>query len=104
MGKAIRIGVLAIIYVLNLAPLKAQTDTVEILRQQDYQLDEVEVRAERTPLAVSEVARLVTVITKKEIQAAGARSIGELLDHINNVDVRQRGPGGIQSDISINVL
>ncbi len=102
LGKAVRIGVLSVIYVLNLAPLKAQSDTVEILRQQDYQLDEVEVRAERTPLALSEVARLITVITKKEIQAAGARSIGELLDHISSVDVRQRGPIGIQSDISIN--
>ena len=102
LGKSIRIGVLAIVYVLNLAPLKAQSDTVEILQQQDYQLDEVEVRAERTPLALSEVARLLTVITKKEIQAAGARSIAELLDHISSVDVRQRGPEGIQSDISIN--
>ena len=31
LGKAVRIAVLAIVYVLNLAPLKAQVDTVEVL-------------------------------------------------------------------------
>lgn len=101
-GKTIRIGVLAIVYVLSLSPLKAQMTTVEMLSKQDYQLDEVEVRAERTPLAISEVARMITIISKSEIEAAGYSSLNELLNQVSTIDMRQRGPGGIQADISIN--
>ncbi len=47
------------------------------------------------------MGRVITVISKKEIEALPVQSVDQLLDYIANVDVRQRGPLGVQSDVSI---
>lgn len=49
----------------------------------------------------SELGRILTVIDKNEINATAAQSIDELLEYIAGLDVRQRGTGGVQADISI---
>lgn len=67
----------------------------------DYKLDEIEISAQRSPALYSQVARVVTVISQKEIEAAPAKSIQELLDYVAGVDIRQRGAEGVQADISI---
>jgi len=64
-------------------------------------LDEIEVSAQRVPVTYSQVARIVSVIEKSEIEASPARSVQELLSQVLSVDVRQRGAEGVQSDISI---
>ncbi len=64
-------------------------------------LDDVEVTGSRAPLALGQAARMVTVLTRDEIQAAPVQSINDLLKMAVGVDVRQRGPLGAQTDIGI---
>ncbi len=69
--------------------------------QTPVELEELEVTASRAPIALNQAARIVTVITAPEIAASPAASIQDLLEYAAGVDVRQRGAGGTQSDISI---
>ncbi|UCH13742.1 MAG: TonB-dependent receptor [Bacteroidales bacterium] len=78
---------------------RAQTDTVRINKKID--LDEIEVIGQRSPALYSEISRIVTVITRDQIESAPVHSIQELLEYITGVDVRQRGMFGIQADINI---
>ena len=64
-------------------------------------LDDVEVTGSRAPLALGQAARMVTVLSRDEIQAAPVQSINDLLKYAVGVDVRQRGPIGAQTDIGI---
>ncbi|NDV47560.1 TonB-dependent receptor [Paludibacter sp. 221] len=63
-------------------------------------LDEFEVSANTNKL-YSELGRILTVIDKQEIINLPVQSIDELLDYAAGMDVRQRGTGGVQADISI---
>jgi iron complex outermembrane receptor protein len=74
-------------------------DTIRIDNKID--LDEIEVIGQRSPALYSEVSRIVTVISRDEIQSAPVHSIQELLEYITGVDVRQRGMFGIQADVNI---
>ena len=102
-SRVVVISVLTINY-LYAVPLEGfqissqDTTTAAVL---DYTLDEIEVSAQRSPAVYSQVARVVTVITQKEIEAAPAKSIQDLLDYVVGVDIRQRGAEGVQADISI---
>lgn len=49
----------------------------------------------------SELGRIVHSIDKKQIQAMPVSSIDQLLETITGVDIRNRGVGGTQADISI---
>ena len=64
-------------------------------------LDDLEVTGSRAPLALGQAARMVTVLTRDDIQAAPVQSINDLLKYAVGVDVRQRGPIGAQTDVSI---
>lgn len=64
-------------------------------------LGEVDVTASRAPLAGGRVPRIVTVLDREAIAAAPAQSVNDLLKYAAGVDVRQRGPMGAQTDISI---
>ena len=47
------------------------------------------------------ITRLVAVITKKDIEAAGAQNISDLLENVAFADIRTRGPLGVQNDVSV---
>ena len=64
-------------------------------------LDEVSVTGSRAPLTRAQAARMVTVLEHADIQAAPVQSVNDLLKYVASVDVRQRGPIGAQTDISI---
>ena len=64
-------------------------------------LDDVEVTGSRAPLALGQAARMVTVLSREDIQAAPVQSINDLLKMAVGVDVRQRGPIGAQTDVGI---
>lgn len=64
-------------------------------------LNEVDVTASRAPLAGGRVPRIVTVLGRDDIAAAPAQSVNDLLKYAVGVDVRQRGPLGAQTDVSI---
>ena len=99
--KPVRIGVLLAVYTSISEPelLFAQSDSSKV--GMEYSLDEVEVSAQRAPVAFSQVARIVSVITREEIEAAPVQSLQELLEYALSVDVRQRGAQGVQADISV---
>ena len=69
--------------------------------QYEVTLDDVEVSGSRAPLALGQAARMVTVLSREDIQAAPVQSINDLLKYAAGVDVRQRGPIGAQTDIGI---
>lgn len=80
-------------------PVSAQKDTIYI--PQKVEVDEVEIIGQRTPGIYSEIARVITVISKDEISCSPVRSLNDLLEYLPNVDLRQRGPLGMQADIGI---
>lgn len=75
--------------------LKLKGDTIN-------KLNEVVVKENRLQLPFSKQNRNIWIIDKEKIKTLPARSIAELLSYISGVDVRQRGPGGLQADISID--
>ncbi len=77
----------------------AAADSVPTARE--TRLDDLEVTGSRAPLANGQAARMVTVLSRDEIQAAPVHSINDLLKYAVGVDVRQRGPLGAQTDIGI---
>ncbi|AMP98318.1 TonB-dependent receptor [Pedobacter cryoconitis] len=73
----------------------AQSDTTK-------NLSEVMVRENRLKLPFSKQNRNIWIIDNQQIKNLPSRSISELLSYVTGVDVRQRGPGGVQADISID--
>ena len=76
--------------------IEAKSDTIA---EQD--LEEVVVTASRAELPLSQASKIVTLITKTEIERSPAQSVQELLNTVAGIDVMQRGPHGVQSDISM---
>jgi len=101
MHRVVKIGALTAAYlsIFGYQQTFAQTDTTSINKK--INLDEVEVSARRTTSVYSEVGRVLHVIPRKEIEALPVYSVQDLLKYALNVDVRQRGPLGIQADVSI---
>ena len=99
--KQVRIGVLAVTYFLvaGINEAVAQTDSLEV--NMEYDLDEIEVSAQRAPVTYSQVARIISVIEKDQIDAAPVNSLQDLLEYALSVDIRQRGTHGVQADVSV---
>lgn len=81
---------------LSAAYAEAQQDTT------NNNLNEVMVRENRLKLPFSKQNRNIWIIDNQQIKNLPSRSISELLSYVAGVDVRQRGPGGVQADISID--
>ena len=77
------------------------TDSTATTTAREMMLDEVSVTGSRAPLTKSQTARMVTVLDRQQIAQAPVQSINDLLKYAVGVDVRQRGPIGAQTDISI---
>jgi iron complex outermembrane receptor protein len=77
------------------AGLSAQTDSTEQL------LKETTVLAQRIQLPFSQESRTVQVLHREQLQSMPVRSISEALQSISGMDVRQRGPLGIQTDLHV---
>ncbi|MDD2247326.1 MAG: TonB-dependent receptor [Proteiniphilum sp.] len=65
------------------------------------ELDEVVVTASKVNLPLSLAAKQVTIISRQEIERSPVRSIEDLLNYVAGVDILQRGPHGVQADISL---
>lgn len=101
MNRVVVISVLATTYLLSSPAISfsVEKDTTET--KLEFDLDEIEVSAQRSPALYSQVARIITVIERKEIEASPAQSVQNLLEYVAGVDVRQRGAEGVQADVSI---
>ena len=104
LGREVLIGTLS---VATLSHAKADGISVNVdavgdsLRRKELKLDEVVVTGSRVPLTQSEAAKIVSVITREDIDRAAAESINDILKSATGVDVRQRGGFGVQTDISV---
>lgn len=74
------------------APRSAAAETLEA--------EPIEVTAARDPLAVADSPRL-TVLRREEIARLPVSSVEEAIALVAGADVRQRGPDGVQADVSI---
>ena len=111
LGRVVTIGVLSVATLrsaavtttdtLSVAGATVVSDSIADSPDKEATLDDVEVTGSRAPLALGQVARMVTVLSREEIQAAPVQSINDLLKMAVGVDVRQRGPIGAQTDIGI---
>ena len=77
------------------------TDSAAMTTAREMMLEEVSVTGSRAPLTKSQAARMVTVLDRQDIAQAPVQSINDLLKYAVGVDVRQRGPIGAQTDISV---
>ena len=107
LGRVVTIGVLSVATLQSATAAHRHVSTDEEtsdttrIAEKEATLDDVEVTGSRAPLALGQAARMVTVLTREEIQAAPVQSINDLLKMAVGIDVRQRGPIGAQTDIGI---
>ena len=106
LGKEVLIGVLSVATLqhatakgISVNAEKAEMDSV--VTNRGVMMDEVSVTGTRAPLTVSQQARMVTVLSREDIQAAPVQSVNDLLKYAVGVDVRQKGPLGALTDVSI---
>ena len=99
--KIVVISVLSVVYFVSVPILSIaeNKDTTQVKMQ--YDLDEIEVSAQRSPALYSQIARVITVIERKDIEALPLQSVQDLLEYVAGVDIRQRGAEDVQADISI---
>lgn len=104
--QQVRIGVLSIVTLstVTLEKANAQPQAQQPATAADDERDVAEVVISGTlaPLTALQSARMVSVITRDEVQRAAVQSVNDLLKLASGVDVRQRGGFGIQTDISLN--
>ncbi len=76
-----------------LAQTKPDSSTVHV--------EEIVITGGRTASRYSETARSLSIISSEQLKQLPVRSINEALEYVAGVDVRPRGPAGVQADISI---
>jgi vitamin B12 transporter len=74
----------------------------QVVKDSTNNLNEVVVNENRLKLPFSSQNRNIWIIDKEKIKTLPVRSVAELLSFVSGVDVRQRGPGGTQADISMD--
>lgn len=106
--REVRIGVLTIATLGTASLQKAEAATptlranIEENADDEQSMAEVTVSGTMAPLTQLQSARIVSVVTRADIQRAGAQSVNDLMKLATGVDVRQRGGFGVQTDISID--
>ena len=73
----------------------AQSDTLT------NDLFEIVIHEQRLGIPFKSTSRSIDLITQDDITASSADNVAELLNDVAGVDIRQRGPHGVQSDIGI---
>ena len=63
--------------------------------------DEIVITAYKASLPLKLSAKMVNIILPKQIERSPVKSIEDLLNYHSGVDVLQRGPHGVQADITL---
>ena len=106
--RQVRIGVLSVATLSVAVAAQAQRQSSPVVSYEEENIVEEEELAEVTvsgtmaPLTQLQSARIVSVLSRQEIEQAAVQSINDLFKLVTGVDVRQRGGFGIQTDISID--
>ena len=87
---------------LSVTSVNAQLPSLNMKGDTINKLNEVVVKENRLQFPFSTQNRNIWIIDGEKIKTLPARSVAELLSYVSGVDVRQRGPGGLQADISID--
>lgn len=87
--------------VLSLVRLEvaAQGDTTDVASYKT--IGEVVVRAIQQKNSFSKLTRVVSTITREELKNAPVQSVADVLSYAAGIDIRTRGPVGVQSDVSV---
>ena len=104
LGREVLIGTLSVAVLSNAKAEGVSANEAlanDSLGRKELKLDEVVVTGSRAPLTQSEAAKIVSVITREDIDRAAVESINDVLKLATGVDVRQRGGFGVQTDISV---
>ncbi len=106
MGKVVIVGTLSVATLQNAKANGISTrielaDTTSLSSVKTTMLDGVDVKGSRAPLTNGQAARIVNVLDRKEIAAAPVQSVNDLLKYVAGVDVRQKGPAGALTDVSV---
>lgn len=104
--KAVTIGVLsgcalvsahaASVNPIEKVAIETKTDSIP-----EKELDEIVVTGSKAALPLKLSSKMVNVIYVEQIEQSPVKSIQELLSYYPGVDVLQRGPHGVQADITI---
>ncbi|NJO88029.1 MAG: TonB-dependent receptor [Chloroflexia bacterium] len=81
------------VFLLNAFNTVAQIDTIKI--------QDITVSAYKTPVSFADAARVINIISSKEISEAPLTSVQDALKSVMNVDLRERGVYGVQTDLNI---
>lgn len=65
------------------------------------QLGAIEVNSNRIATPYSQVSRSVVLLDRADIRQLPVQNLNELLAYVPGIDLRQRGPQGVQADIGI---
>lgn len=65
-------------------------------------LTEVMIQADKLKIPFSAQNRNLTILKRSDIEQLPVKSVNELLAYVAGIDVRQRGPNGVQADIGID--
>jgi iron complex outermembrane receptor protein len=104
MSRVVNIGVITActLTFAHSTPTSAQSIAPEgEKKEKSIDLDEVMVTASRIEAPVAQTPKVVTIISRKQIEQSPAQSVQELLAYVANIDVLQRGSKGVQTDITI---
>jgi vitamin B12 transporter len=102
LSKLIKIGVLCLSYsLLNRLPFILAQPNPDSIQIRTLEIEEVEITSKRKPAYLTEFSRLVAVIQNEDIEKSGIQSFQDILEYASNIDIRQRGNLGVQSDASI---
>ncbi|MDR0659290.1 MAG: TonB-dependent receptor [Prevotellaceae bacterium] len=99
--KTFKIGVLSVgiaLVSMSKQDVLAQVDSMEFGKT--IVLEESLVIGRRAD-ALPNMVRVVSLLSNGEIKEAPAQSLNDLLRYLQSVDIRQRGPVGVQADVSI---
>ena len=74
-------------------------DSLDLYRE--IELEEIEIFGNRFQTTYDNKIKNIEVLSKKELNLLPAQSLPEVLNYLPGVDIRQRGPVGVQGDVSI---
>lgn len=100
--KVVNVGVISVVIVANSVDAKAKTvhdSDTQVLR--NTTLDDIEVVTENTSSLLNENGQLTSSINVQQIQTTPAHAVNDVLKQLPNIDVRQRGGFGLQTDLSV---
>ena len=86
--------------IFNFKRAEAQNDTTQA-KNQEFNIDGIEVIGQRAPALYSELSRQIVVIDREEIAKAPVQNVNDIIQYATNIDLRQRGNSDVQADLSI---